>query len=69
MVFKHLEEYNISYTQHAWRSMGLAVRLWRGAVLATIHAIYPDWFTTASTDLTSDLVKQLFNELANRTTA
>ena len=46
----HLDDINMTYVDHARRSLGLALAFAYAATTALIHALFPDLFTTSSTN-------------------
>ena len=57
--FDHLKEKKVSYIEHLVFSTNIAYMLSTASVKAFIHAIYPDLFTTSSTELNSNLTHEL----------
>lgn len=47
---RHLNEVEMTYWRHACRSVALGAAFAMCALRATVHAIVPGWYTTASTD-------------------
>lgn len=45
----HLDDVDMTYVDHARRSLGLAWAFAYAALAATVHALFPDVFTTSST--------------------
>ena len=67
MEFKHLKEVKMSYTEHFIFSGKLSIMLFKGAIKALIHAIYPDIYITSTSDLSENLSNELSykNKLLN----
>jgi hypothetical protein len=53
--FEHLKETNMTYYEHMLRSLTLSKELFIGSIKAVIHAIYPDMFTSSTTELVKNL--------------
>jgi len=56
---QHLNEINMSYWRHACRSVAIAASFTACALRATIHAIVPGLYITASTDAIEDDLKEV----------
>lgn len=57
--FTHPASVCLNYFQHFRFSFGLGVKFAIGSVQAFIHAIYPDVFTTSSSDLIEDVTEEM----------
>ena len=58
-LFAHPSNVCMSYGTHFLFSMYLAKEFFIAAICAIIHAIYPDWFVTHS----SDTVRKLMHDM------
>ena len=58
-MFKHLKEVKMSYMDHFNFSLGLSKEFLIASYQALIHAIYPDFFITSSTDSVKKIEKQI----------
>ena len=59
MRFKHLDEVNIGYVEHAKAALGLAGCCLRAACVLTVHAIYPDLGGNTGTQILQNALDQL----------
>ena len=59
--FIHPNSVCMSYFQHFKFSAGLSKDMFIGSYQAMIHAIFPNYYITSSTDLTKNLMKKLQN--------
>lgn len=57
--FKHLKEVEMSYCEHFNRSFEFSIKFFVSSIKACVHAIYPDVFTTSTTDSIKELSKVL----------
>lgn len=57
--FRHLEQHNETYSQHFCKSIKFAGNSALAALVFTIHAIWPDIFTTNGSALIASLNESL----------
>lgn len=60
--WEHLREIRMNYFDHFWRSLEISIIMFRGSIMAFVHALIPDLFVKSSTDTTTDLNNILFPE-------
>lgn len=58
-MFQHLEEVKMTYCDHFSRSFVFSVKFFIASFKACVHSIYPDAFTTSTTDTIQELSKVL----------
>lgn len=56
---QHLQDVNMSYTEHLTFSMSMAYTFSKGSLFAFIHSIIPGLYKTSSRDLNFDLTSKL----------
>lgn len=60
-MFKHPENVCMTYMEHAYFSLSISMRLFKGSVLAFVHALCPDIFVTSTSDLLFELEEDMKN--------
>jgi len=63
--FKHLEEKEISYTNHAFGAFKISFKMMCTSIKLIVHGLYPDKFETAATDFNYELTQTL-NEMKKK---
>ena len=53
--FTHPKKVCMTYMRHFWFSMYLSYRFAIGSIQAFIHALLPDYYTTSSSDLITEI--------------
>lgn len=61
--FKHPEEVNMTYTEHFKHSMYFSYLFLDSGIKAFIHAIFPEFFKTSTTDVNIKVTKLLKSKL------
>ena len=56
--FKHLDEKNMNYAEHAKHALSLSGSCMKASLLLLVHAIYPDVFTESGTETIRNALKQ-----------
>lgn len=51
----------MTYMEHAYFSLSISMRLFKGSVLAFVHALCPDIFVTSTSDLLFELEEDMKN--------
>ena len=64
--FVHPNSVCMSYFQHAKFSLTLSKDLAIGSLQAFVHALFPNYYITSTTDLTKHLIKKLKNSGCNK---
>ena len=59
IYFSHPTKVCMSYFQHMIFSLYICKKLFIGSIHAFIHALYPDWFVTSSSDLVVELQQEM----------
>jgi hypothetical protein len=54
--FQHLKDKNINYLNHLTQALLISGKMLYGAIACFIHAVYPDVFQTAASDIARDII-------------
>ena len=60
---KHPEDVNMTYTEHFKHSMYFSFLFMDSSIKAFIHAIFPEFFKTSTTDANKKIAKLLKSKL------
>ena len=58
-MFSHLRDVKMTYFQHLKVSLGYSYSFMTGSIKAFIHGVFPDMYTTS----TSDLIRKLHKDI------